>query len=286
MNWNIEQTSPMVSTIRINGKEKGWEQWCLLSSDRHFDNPMSRIDLQRRHLDQAKERNAFVIDVGDLFCAMQGNKDPRAQKSKVRKENMVDAYYDSLVDSGYELFKDYKDILAVIGKGNHETKIIKHNEIDLTNHLVRRLNAAGSPVIAGGYRGWVRFMFEINGSKRFSYRLYYVHGSGGSAPVTKGVIKTNRRAVVLPDADIIISGHIHESWYMEIARTRLNNQGREYLDDQLHLSIPTYKDEFSGQEYGFMVEQEASPKPLGAWWIRFFFDNIDKRVKYEFTRAK
>ena len=46
--------------------------WVLLSFDRHHDNPKSDNVMELRHLRQAKERNAVIIDGGDLFCAMQG----------------------------------------------------------------------------------------------------------------------------------------------------------------------------------------------------------------------
>ena len=69
-------------------------------------------------------------------------------------------------------------------------------------------------------------MFERDGGGgRSAFNVAYSHGSGGTAPVTRGVIKTNRRSVVFPDADIFLSGHIHERWAMEIPRIRLTEQG-------------------------------------------------------------
>ena len=56
---------------------KGWEQWFLLTSDRHHDNPHSDHELQKEHLDEALKRRAGIIDCGDFFCAMQGRWDPR-----------------------------------------------------------------------------------------------------------------------------------------------------------------------------------------------------------------
>lgn len=41
--------------------------WVLLSFDRHHDNPKSDNRMERRHLEQARERNAIIIDGGDLF---------------------------------------------------------------------------------------------------------------------------------------------------------------------------------------------------------------------------
>ena len=74
-----------IHEIRIKGKaRKDWEQWVLLTSDRHWDNPKSDRLLQTEHLKLAKERNAIIIDNGDLLCVMQGKYDPRGSKSGIR----------------------------------------------------------------------------------------------------------------------------------------------------------------------------------------------------------
>lgn len=287
MNWTVEETGPTVQTIRIAmDRNRDWSQWALLTADRHLDNPHSNRAMQKRHLDQAVERGAFIIDLGDLFCAMQGRNDRRSAKSALSKEHAVDDYYDELVRGAVSFFDPYKEHVAVLGTGNHETSVLRHGETNLSRRLVERLQDRGSPVVLGGYRGWIRLMFEREGGgSRQTLNVAYTHGSGGSAPVTKGVIKTNRRSVIYPDADIQISGHIHEGWSMPIARVRLTDQGREIKDECVHLSVPTYKDEIVDQSGGWAIEGEHSPKPIGAWWLRFFWDRSEGRVKFEYTRA-
>ena len=100
--------------------------------------------------------------------------------------------------------------------------------------------------------------------------LHYSHGAGGGGPVTKGVIKTARKAVYLPDPHIVISGHIHESWKVDLMRLRLGKTGT-YHDKQTHLCIPTYKEEFKDGYDGWHVERGAPPKPIGAYWLRLFY---------------
>lgn len=285
MNWTIEETDKTVSTVRIKAQHNNaWEQWFLLSSDRHFDNPMSRMKMQKRHLDEAKEKCAGVFDFGDCFCAMQGRNDRRGNKSKVKKENQADAYFDSLVDSAEKFFTPYKDNLALWGTGNHEAAILKHNETDLTARFIDRMKRNGSGIVGGGYQGWIRFQFSIGKTIKQSIVLYYSHGSGGAAPVTKGVIDTNRKAAYI-DADIVVRGHIHKSWAMELPKVGLTQHGKEKVYEQLHLCIPTYKDEFKGQSGGFHHERGGGPDPLGAWWIRFYY--VDKEgIKFDYIRAK
>lgn len=284
--WTVEQTGPTVATIRIPvHRNKEWEQWALLTSDRHLDNPHSNLPMQRRHLDQAKERDAFVVDTGDLYDAMQGKNDRRSSKSDLKEALASSDYIGDLVRNAVNFFEPYADCLGVFGMGNHETAILNRLEVNLTRAMVERLNDKGSSAVLGGYRGWVRLLFSDhkNGNERSSLKLAYMHGSGGGAPVTKDVIKTSRRAVVYPDADIVVSGHVHEGWSFPIGRVRLNDAGKETRDSQLHLSIPTYKEEILDCGNGFAAEVEMSPKQIGAWWLRFFYDG---GIKYDYMRAR
>lgn len=283
--WRVEESGPTVTTIRCSmDRNRSWEQWMLITSDRHLDNPHSDRSMQRRHLDQALERGAMVVDLGDLFCAMQGKTDRRANKSDLSEEYKTPDYFGELIRGAVKFFEPYRDNLAVFGKGNHETAVTKHHEIDPTKWLTERLQDKGSPVVCGGYRGWIRILFEgRGGSWRKSLNIAYTHGSGGAAPVTKGVIKTNRRSVMFPDADIQLSGHIHEGWSFPIARIRLTDSGKEVKDECVHLCVPTYKDEVLNTGEGFAIEGEHSPKPIGAWWLRFFW--ADETVKFEYMRA-
>jgi UDP-2,3-diacylglucosamine pyrophosphatase LpxH len=53
------------------------DQDVLMISDVHFDNPKCDRKLLKKHLDEAKRRNAKVLINGDLFDLMQGKNDKR-----------------------------------------------------------------------------------------------------------------------------------------------------------------------------------------------------------------
>src|SRR5690606_306876 len=159
------------------------------------------------------------IDCGDFFCAMQGKYDKRADKSSVRPEHNVSNYLDALVDTAADFFAPYADRFIIIGTGNHERAVAQSHESPLVESLVALLNRGGAQVYNGGFSGWVRFQFGLDAKgHQHSQPIYmhYDHGYGGGGPVTKGVIQSNRRAVYLPDAHIVISGHVHEDWRVEI----------------------------------------------------------------------
>jgi hypothetical protein len=269
-----------VLTVRMKVQE-GWEQWFLLMADEHWDNPHCDRVMHRRHHEQAKARNAGIMKFGDFFCCMQGKYDPRASKESIRPEHQAVNYLDALVDTAGDYLAPYADNILLLAPGNHETAILKRLETNLTQRLASRLD-----ITAGGYSGFVRFMFSQTNGGRLSHSLFWHHGSGGGGPVTKGVIGTNRRAVWLPDPTFVVSGHIHEEWLLTMPRLRLGSTGKTFLDEQVHLCLPTYKQEFT-LAGGYHIENGRPPKPLGAAWLRFFWDTHRRgNVGYELTRAK
>lgn len=268
--WNVRRLPSGVAEVRCPWKNnKTWEQWFLLSSDRHWDNPKSDQDLQKDHLDEAVRRGAGVIDAGDFFCAMQGAGDPRGHKSAIRPEHNKDKYLDALVETAGEWIQPWDQHFVLIGKGNHETKVTARKETDLTERLCHTMSTRSSPVVAGAYNSWVRIKFsgsEGGQTRTFNVKVY--HGSGGGGASTRGVQQVNVRSAWWPNADIIMSGHTHHSWHLPISREFLTTGGEIVEKVQHHVSCPTYKREWG--EGGFSVERGFGPRPIGAYWLRFY----------------
>lgn len=270
--WKIDKTAPGCFLIDLDASEGGWSQDFLLRSDAHHDNAHCDQRLELLHLEEAVERDAIVLDAGDLFCAMQGKWDRRADLSQCRPEHQQGRYLDSLVETAAEFYVPYADRWALLAPGNHETSILKHHETDLTERLAERFRAAGSPVQVGTYSGFVRFRADLGGGKTLSRVLWYTHGSGGGGPMTHGVLATRRRQSYLPDADLIWSGHTHDSWVVRLAKASLTPAGTVRLDRVQHVSTPGYKDEWSPLA-GWHIERGAPPKPIGAVWMTLSIRN-------------
>lgn len=270
--WKIETVRPNSHIIRLDVKP-GWEQWIMLSSDRHHDNAQTRQDLERAHLEKAKARNAIILDFGDAFCAMQGKYDPRSNMADVRPEHKRDDYLDALLETATDFYAPYAPYFALISRGNHETNIRNRHGIDLTSALVDRLRQRGSRAVTGEYSGWVLFRFHIRNITT-TRKLHYHHGSGGGGPVTRGTIATNRAAVNWPDANILVSGHTHDQWTLPIRREGCRENGIPYSDLAWHIRTPSYKDEHE-RGSGWAVERGHNPKPLGCVWLRFSAGRAD-----------
>ena len=286
MEWTIERQSDVCFAIRVNfSRSVDWEQWFLVTADRHLDNPHSDRELQKHHMDQAVERGAGILDFGDLFDAMQGKNDRRSSKSDLMTEHKATGYLNNLVKDAAKFFEPYVDNLALLSEGNHETSILKHVEYNLLDGLIYALSSKGSPVMHGGYRGWIRFLFQHN-TYRDSRNAYWIHGYGGGGPVTKDIIQANRKAVYLSNADYVFSGHTHDQWIFPLERTSINSSGNEEWHRQYHIKVPTYKDEFFNNRGGFHHETGKPPKPKGAWWMRFYWSNRSKSVQVQFIEAE
>jgi len=288
LKWQKEKvtTNTFKASIEITTNSK-WEAWVLLTSDRHWDNPKSNHELQLEHLNEAKKRGALIIDCGDLFCAMQGKYDKRSSKASVRPEHQVDNYLDAIVSGAAKFFKPYRDNFLCIGVGNHESSVKINQETDLVERLLSLMNAGSkNEVYNGHYTGWVKFCFlrgrhNCGVRTKSSCNLHYYHGFGGGS----GVDKDKNRAAYLPDADIVVSGHNHQSWVYEHSRVRFTDRCLINHDIQTHIKLPTYKEEYGQGEGGWHVETGKSSRPQGAWWLRFFYSRKHDKVFYETIRA-
>lgn len=266
----------------------------LLTSDWHYDNPKCKRDLLHRHLEEAKQANAPACCFGDLFCVMQGKYDKRSDKSDVRPEHMRGDYLDAVIRDTAEQLKPWHDQLFVIGLGNHETAMHKAHETDIIERFVQtvRYMTPSSPIVAGGYGGWIKLSFtRANDEAKHgtSCVIKYYHGTGGGGPVTKGAIQQQRQAVIYEGADIVYSGHIHEAQSTEFVKESFipNSNAIRHVT-QVHLRGATYKEEYADGYAGWHVERGGPPKPLGGWWVDFFWGKGDDgtRIKHTECRAK
>jgi len=290
-NLKISEHCKQSHTIEFELSGVNDERWFLLSSDRHHDSMHCDWDLEKKHLDEAVRRGAGIIDLGDLYDAMQGKWDVRSNRDACRPEHQHGNYLDRLVETATDFYKPYAENMLLLCPGNHETAIMKRHETSLTERLCERLRLhGGSNLYVGSYSGFVRFQGKRKGTRASSKIVMgRHHGYGGGGPVTRGTIQTARMANYLPDCQLIVSGHTHDDWRLTIARSRINHVGTPYIDHQTHCRPPGYKDEY-GPGDGWAIERGHPPKTKGALWVRFFLErppgSNDTKLAFEVQEAK
>jgi hypothetical protein len=268
----------------------GWERWYWLQSDAHEDAPDYLEALHRRHLKDAMARSALIIDVGDMVDVVNGRDDKRRSKGGVKPHLNKDDYLDAVVDDVAERHREQADRFLYLGRGNHDLKVLKMCETDILRRVADKLNSWRSPnlppIFVAGYGGWIRFEFRhASGGRKQSFDVKIFHGSGGGGKVTKGVIQTNRRNAEC-DADIYVTGHIHEKWNLETMKEGLTQAGRVRIRESCHVQLGSYKLDFDPAHPGTWHEQrEGGPKPIGGSFLRFYTPDA-RRVCWEIRKAE
>jgi len=232
-------------------------------------------------MDEAVQRGASIMIFGDLLDVMGAKFDPRSGKSDIRPEYNSSNYFVDVVNDVVKFFGPYSKSIVFISKGNHEDSVKRRHEFDLLEIMAYKLRMEyGWEGLIGGYEGWLMFdgciRNEDNSTKKSygSTVAYYTHGAGGNAPVTRGVIQTNRRQVNI-QADIFISGHIHTQWALPIPQRSINSSGTEEVKDVLHLQLGCFKEAHRGS---WEAQKGFGAANIGGYWLKFFVK--DKLVRY------
>ena len=261
-----------------------WEQWILLCSDIHFDNPKCDRRLFFSHMDEAKERNALVFVDGDFFCLMNGRYDPRRSKTGIRKEYNEDNYLDLVINDAAERMKPYAGNILGIAHGNHEQTVSLNCNTSVLDRLVERINIFEKTSIqVAPYQGLIMFRFvQPDGGAVKTIRMFFHHGKWGGV-ITKGTLGVGRYATIFPEADIVLSGHTHDQWIVKQPQFRVNKMGEWSVKNQYHIKTGTYKEEYlEGDTWA--NKNIVMPKCLGGYWLRFRYSK-PKGVHFDIFEA-
>lgn len=269
--WTVQEHQRHVHTLDFGNMPVDETRSALVMSDEHWDNAHCDRSLLKRHHDEAVARGAPILKIGDLFCAMQGKWDRRADQSQLRPEHRGNDYLDRLVESAVKWYRPYRQNLALITPGNHETSITDRHQTDLIERLCQGLNpdSAAPLVRRGGYWGFMEFKAQLHG-RGTSVVLHYHHGYGGGGEVTRGMIDNNRTRGQY-DADVFYSGHIHRRNMDENVITRLSRH-TIVKHRQLFLRGGCYK-----HDEGWHQQQGRAARPLGGWWLDFSWVMVNQK---------
>lgn len=257
--------------IEIDDWKVGSEVSFLLTSDEHWDSKGCNRSRLKRDWQIAKENGWGILQIGDFFDVMGGKYDPRSHMKDVRPEYKDGGnYFDLIAQDGAKFLNDYPVMMMV--EGNHEYTVRRKHEFDLLNYTTSMMDT--KPALMP-YDGFVRFVFSVSSTQKKKVDMFYTHGTGGSSPVTKGVIQTNRRQNDVL-ADLFVSGHIHQKWEVPKTVRYIDPVGEVKTKERLHVSLGTYKDE--RDQYGMM--KGYGNVDVGGRKLTFYCPSVGV-VKYE-----
>lgn len=178
-------------------------------SDLHFGNRGQDIEILKRDFKKARERNCKIFIAGDVFdLILSGDRKRYTPSSdKYNSDNNINLH----INDAYDFLSEYADLIVYIGTGNHCTAVQKFHQIDVIQQLIWSLNKTHNTDIKHGqYSGFIllRYHWANNGMVR-TRKIFYNHGQGGSAEISKGTIMINRH-MSTKNADIYHFGHVHQ----------------------------------------------------------------------------
>ncbi len=163
------------------------------------------------------------------------------------------------IEWAVEILSPAAHLIDMIGLGNHEVTVEKYCSTDplsIIVHALRKESLKKDPehiVHYGGYTGFVDYRFELDRDTHTHkppgcrYVIYYHHGGGAYAPVTKGMIDFNRKDTFV-DADLLWLGHKHNRWNAHVEKLSCPESGYSVRTKQVrHVMTGAYFQSYVGQ---------------------------------------
>lgn len=262
----------------------------LCSSDTHVGHRDVDYDLINRELGLCDRVNIN----GDIFDAIT-NGDRKRYRLSVPHGRILMArerQLDEAIDWAYEIYEPHSTKIDMIGVGNHDDSTVKYNHFDIVLELVKRLNKANKEkgskhkIAYGGYTGFVKYNFYVGRSTPVgSFAIQYHHGSGGSAPVTKGMIDLNRCKVWIQNVDVFWKGHKHNKFmdFDEVMypdghfEPRVSLFTGSYMNSYVTQSQSSVMKE--GRKANFATDNLMAPQGKGGAFITIDID-VERNMRY------
>lgn len=235
-------------------------------SDVHFDSRHCQRQQLKRVLDYALKENVFIIIGGDFLDLMQGKLDKRASKAEMTVRDVdKGAYVNKIIEEAIAFLEPYKQNILLFCYGNHETAFEKYNDIDVTKLIYDRIRH--DHMYLGGFNGWIKF--NMGGKRHGSVVMYYEHGTGIGADVSKDMIRFNRVNNKVQGADIVFLEHTHNKTIDYHAMNEVTERGKVRTKTQIRVGGGSFKDDYGTGYKGFSAEKGV-PKPLGCFQFEMY----------------
>jgi len=217
-----------VKIVNVKLSEDIKKLYIIPISDVHLGDKHLNMKLLKETLKRIKEEeNTYTILNGD-FC----NFALKNSKSDVYEDDLSPMEQLNLM---LDLIEPIKDKILVISTGNHEDRIKKETNMDVTSLVAKQLGIEDR-YADGWWYLYLRFGKKVVGAyKPMCYQITGYHGSGGGRkPGGKANRLQEMSQVVI--ADIYIMGHTHSPMSMkqqiylpDYANNTLNKKEMHYI---------------------------------------------------------
>lgn len=185
-------------------------------SDVHYGNQYCDIKAFKDYMKSEDDEKTYFIGIGDLYDSILPS-DPRYIKHADGLEDT--AVLDQAINQMVEILEPYKDRIIGIGRGNHESQILKRHG---TDSIKRTANRLGVPNL--GYSGLIRLVLSEGTGRGRTVVIRYHHGWGGGSRTQGADLTKYAKDPNHWDADVFVYGHVHKKQYDEIDRLGLSGE--------------------------------------------------------------
>lgn len=242
------------------------ECWIYLSSDQHIGCRDTDVAKLRSEIQRAADLGAYAVLNGDLFDLILPSDRKRFSMTALDRALTDDAdIVNRVVAMAMDLYAPIADRIVAVGFGNHEYAVLKHHSVDVVQMFVDGIRASGGDPQYCGTEGGVVFRLQRPGNHTGSFRLWYTHGSGSVAPVTKGMIDLYRHGKSVVDADLITIGHKHNKISTHDARVRFTRDGTLYVDEAFSIMTGGY---MKRSKTNYATYSSLPPQPTGGAYVK------------------
>lgn len=253
----------MHSQTLIQDYSKTKEFYYFLCSDIHFGNKSQNFKQLKADFDEAVSLDAKIMINGDWgeFIVSGDRKRYHPGGDKYGTDNAIN----DTIEEAFNFFKNYAQNILFIGTGNHEVSVSKFHSFDPTQNLIFLLNReCKTDIQHGQYAGFLTIRYT-HGENRgvLSKIMYYNHGQGQTAEVTKGTIDINRH-MSNKLCDIIWMGHKHCKLVLPAEpMMTVDNNGNIYAFDRLGIITGAYVNayhQYDAREKGYNINYGEETK--------------------------
>lgn len=263
----------------------GKEKKIFLCSDTHIGNALFHEELFKQQFEKAVDKGCDIFINGDILDLIVTNDKKRYRKSKDQFEN--DDIVNRQIDLGVKFLKPYAKNIKGIGIGNHGTAYFSHHSFDPISALIRELRHENPDIRYMGYQGFLVFTGQHgkNGNIK-KYIIFYNHGQGGAAEISKGSIGLDRRIYI--DADMIWMGHVHQKkleslpnrYYLDKAYKVQEKEVKGLITGCFLQNFEQYDIDKTGYKSGYGPERMRRPQARGGAYLTLseYSNNIYSEV--------